>query len=92
MLKSSSCSLLYFFIYFLFGLELNLIKLLLLIISISTIIFILFVNPKIKNRVIDQAILNTQGGKYIFSRVHESHFRTTLNMFVDKPLFGHGPK
>ena len=47
----------FLFIFF-FGLELNLkIKLLLLIISISTIIFILFVNPKIKNRVIDQAIL-----------------------------------
>lgn len=84
--------LIFLFIFF-FGLELNLkIKLFLLILSISTIILMLFVNPKIKNRVIDEVILNTQGGKYIFSMVHESHFKTAFNMFLDKPLFGHGPK
>jgi len=84
--------LIFLFIFF-FGLELNLkIKLFLLILSISTIILMLFVNPKIKNRVIDQAIINTQEGKYIFSRVHESHFKTAYNMFLDKPLLGHGPK
>ena len=63
-----------------------------LIILISSIITILFINPNIKNRVIDQAIINTQGGKYIFSRVHESHYKTALRMFVDKPFLGHGPK
>ena len=68
------------------------IKLFLLIILISSIITILFINPNIKNRVIDQAIINTQGGKYIFSRVHESHYKTALRMFVDKPFLGHGPK
>ncbi len=82
-----------FLFFFFIGLQVKLkIKLYLLIISISTIIIILFVNPKIKNRVIDQAIINTQGGKYIFSRAHESHYKTALNMFADKPFLGHGPK
>ncbi len=84
--------LIFLFIFFI-ALQENLkIKLSLLIILISSIITIFFLYPNIKNRVIDQAITNTQGGKYIFSRVHESHYKTALRMFVDKPFLGHGPK
>ena len=30
--------------------------------------------------------------KYIFSLEHESLIKTAYNMFLDKPIFGHGPK
>ena len=28
----------------------------------------------------------------IFSYVHETLYRTALNMFIDRPIIGHGPK
>lgn len=91
--KSALALLLIFLIIFFIAFKVNLkIKLSLFIILITSIIAILFINPKIKNRVIDQAIINTQGGEYIFSRVHESHYKTALKMFFDKPFLGHGPK
>ena len=55
MLKTALAFFIFLFIFFWFELNLK-IKLLLLIISISTII-LFFRKPKIKNRVIDQAIL-----------------------------------
>jgi hypothetical protein len=68
--KSALALLLIFLIIFFYCIQVNLkIKLSLFIILITSIIAILFINPKIKNRVIDQAIINTQGGEYIFSRV-----------------------
>jgi len=30
--------------------------------------------------------------KYIFTPTHDSLIRTAFNMFLDKPIFGHGPK
>ena len=91
--KSAFALFIIFLFIFFTGLQVNLkTKLSLFVISISAIIIILFVNPKIKNRLIDQAINNSQGGEYIFSRVHESHYKTALSMFSDKPFLGHGPK
>ncbi len=82
-----------FLVLFFIGLQVNYkTKLSLLVISICTIIIILFVNPLIKKRLIDEAVKNSHGGNYIFSRVHESHYKTALSMFADEPFSGHGPK
>ena len=63
-----------------------------LIISFFLIISIFQMFPNIKNRVYVEAIKNTQGGSFIFSRPHHSHFFTAYNMFKEKPIIGHGPK
>jgi O-antigen ligase len=53
------------------------------------------------NKLYDRMILNTaqsmgftkeSQNKNIFSPQHESLIRTAYNMFLDKPIFGHGPK
>ena len=66
-------------------------KILVFFIFVSLILTLLVYNPNVKNRVFDQALSNSENGKYIFSRVHHSHFLTAFNMFVDKPFFGQGP-
>lgn len=65
-------------------------------ISIITLIIISFYNPEIKKRNIDKTynqIFDQKKGDYpaIFSVHHESHIVTSLRMFQDKPLLGHGP-
>jgi len=53
------------------------------------------------NKLYDRMILDTaqsmgftkeSQNKNIFSPQHESLIRTAYNMFLDKPIFGHGPK
>lgn len=39
---------------------------------------------------LQQTGINT-GHINIFSPAHESHMKTALNMFLDKPILGHGP-
>jgi O-antigen ligase len=62
------------------------------------IIFIMllsFVNPQLKTRVFERPLESmglNKDKKYIFTPYHDSLFRTALNMFKDKPIFGHGPK
>ena len=58
---------------------------------------ITLLDPKIKNRMIDSpivtmGILKDAEQKYIFTPQHDSLIRTAYNMFLDKPVFGHGPK
>jgi O-antigen ligase len=67
-------------------------KYFLLIIPITIFMFlILYSSALLKKRLITDAISNSGYGNYIFSRVHDSHFKTAFKMFLDNPLFGKGP-
>jgi O-antigen ligase len=58
----------------------------------SVIVMIIIISSfnQVKNRMIsDPATTIT---KSIFSQAHESLIKTAYNMFLDKPIFGHGPK
>jgi O-antigen ligase len=61
--------------------------------SVGSVIFIIIIISsfdQIKNRM----LLNpsTTITKFIFTPEHDSLIRTAYNMFLDKPLVGHGPK
>ncbi len=65
------------------------------LVSILIILFITLSVPGVKERVITSTIEQTgisQEEKYIFSPQHQSHYTTAFAMFVDRPIFGHGPK
>ena len=54
-------------------------------------------NPSVKDRMIDQTtksmgLAKGSKEKNIFTPQHDSLIRTAYNMFLDKPVFGHGPK
>ena len=57
----------------------------LILIAVFTLNFV-----KIKHRMISQPIETIN--KSIFTPEHDSLIRTAYNMFLDKPIFGHGPK
>ena len=40
----------------------------------------------------DMGLIKSSKDPTIFTPVHDSHIRTAINMFKDKPIFGHGPK
>ena len=64
-----------------------------IIISVSSLIFIIiFISSfeTVKNRTIFNPISTIK--KSIFTPQHDSLMRTAYNMFLDKPIFGHGPK
>ena len=100
--------LLYSFIFFLLNhsLRKRMIYIFLSIILISTIFTLQ--NPKIFNRHVIDTIGQFKGKYYenffnhevnetkldfmIFSFHHQTHFSTAFRMFLDKPIFGHGPK
>ena len=54
-----------------------------------------FHDSSLKNRML-KSPLETIGinkdTQYIFTPQHDSLIRTAYNMFLDKPVFGHGPK
>jgi O-antigen ligase len=84
---------------FLFSSSFNFRKLLIIPIIVSAIIFIsvIFESDKIKNRIIDSTInqlgLNKESERLvIFSKTYEGHYLIALNMFKEKPIFGHGSK
>jgi O-antigen ligase len=58
----------------------------------SAIVVIIIISSfgQVKNRMLSDPT-NTIT-KFIFSPQHDSLIRTAYNMFLDKPLFGHGPK
>ena len=61
--------------------------------SVGSVIFIIIIISsfdQIKNRM----LLNPSSTitKFIFTPEHDSLIRTAYNMFLDKPLVGHGPK
>ena len=61
-------------------------------------VFILSLNsPQLSERMFkgpakDMGLIKSTKTAVIFTPQHDSHIRTALNMFKDKPIFGHGPK
>tara|TARA_Y100000591_G_scaffold333303_2_gene375533 strand:+ start:1863 stop:3107 length:1245 start_codon:yes stop_codon:yes gene_type:complete len=53
---------------------------------------ILLSSQTIQKRLISEFVKNIGYGQYIYSKMHDSHYKTAYKMFEDKPLFGHGPK
>lgn len=71
------------------------IRLITFFVSITIIISVSVFSDSIRERNIDQTInqlgLNNESDKtYMFSPVHDSHYRTALNIFLEYPLFGGG--
>ena len=58
--------------------------------SLILILVLTFNFSEIKHRMISSPTNNIK--KSIFTPEHDSLIRTAFNMFLDKPIFGHGPK
>ena len=56
------------------------IKVIIILFFFSLLTSILLLNEPIKNRIYNQLILNSGNGKYIYTKVHDSHFRTAYKM------------
>jgi O-antigen ligase len=72
-------------------------RLLTFICSLVLIVGLTFAYDKFYNRMIfdtakDMGFLAESQKKNIFTESHESLIKTAYNMFLDKPIFGHGPK
>jgi len=65
-------------------------KIILSVFSLILIIVLTFSFRDVKDRMLSNPT-NTIT-KFIFSPQHDSLIRTAYNMFLDKPIFGHGPK
>ena len=60
---------------------------------VSTLIIIITITlsfDQVKNRMLNNPLSTIK--KSIFTPAHDSLIRTAYNMFLDKPLVGHGPK
>ena len=67
------------------------------IIAFLLIVILTLNNDTLKTRMITKPATNmgfieSKDEKYIFTPYHDSLFGTAFNMFLDKPIFGHGPK
>jgi O-antigen ligase len=65
--------------------------------SLVLIAGLTFTYDKFYNRMIFQTakgtgLLKEAQNKHIFTESHDSLIKTAYNMFLDKPIFGHGPK
>jgi O-antigen ligase len=72
-------------------------RLLTFICSLVLIAGLTFAYDKFYNRMIfdtakGMGVLEESQKKNIFTESHESLIKTAYNMFLDKPIFGHGPK
>ena len=72
-------------------------RLITFLIGFALILLITFNNSSIKNRMIlspinTMGLLTADDKKHIFTPSHDSLYRTAYNIFLDKPIFGHGPK
>ena len=97
--ERTSLALFIIFIIFIFISSYNYRRLLLVPIIACFVIFTLTVvySEKIHNRVIVSTInqlgLDSKSEKmYIFSKTYEGHYKIALNMFLEKPILGHGAK
>ena len=64
-----------------------------IVISVGSIVFIIIIIScfsQLKNRILFDTARDIS--KSIFTPIHDSLFRTAYNMFLDKPIVGHGPK
>ena len=75
---------------FIFSEKYKKLNILLLTCSLILIAVLTFSFSKIKSRMISKTIVDIK--KNIFTPEHDSLIRTAYNMFLDKPLVGHGPK
>ena len=80
-----------FLIYLFYVYNLNKKILLVLIPLILSVFLVINFSPLTTKRLFKEAIINSEKGKYIFSRVHDSHFRTAIKMFKESPIIGVGP-
>ena len=80
-----------FFIYLFYLYTFNKKTLLIIIPFILSIFLVVNFSPLTSKRLFKEAIINSENGKYIFSRVHDSHFRTAIKMFKESPVIGVGP-
>ena len=97
--ERTSVALLFLMMLFLFISSFNLRKLLIfpMIISMITFTFIIYKSDIIKNRMIyttiNQLGLSEKSERLVvFSKTYEGHYLIALNMFKEKPIFGHGAK
>ena len=72
-------------------------RLCLFTLSSLIIIFLTFNTPKLYNRYIDSPlkssnVLNKEEKINFFSPTHDHLMKTAWNMFLEKPILGHGPK
>jgi hypothetical protein len=58
----------------------------------SLIVVIIFIScfDQVKKRMVSDPTITMK--KFIFTPAHDSLIRTAYNMFLDKPILGHGPK
>ncbi|MBD1142542.1 O-antigen ligase family protein [Pelagibacterales bacterium SAG-MED35] len=92
--EKASFALMFLFL-FLFLLIINFnikIKFLILLFIFLTSSSLVILNKPIQKRLYHDLLSNSGGGKFIYSQMHDSHFRTAFKMFLDKPILGHGPK
>ena len=61
-----------------------------LVLSLILILVVTFNFTGVKDRMISNPVNSIK--KSIFTTEHDSLIRTAFNMFLDKPIFGHGPK
>ena len=88
------------FFIIIFSRELFKLRLFTLITSILLLIFISFINPTAKQRIINKTINqmnfikkdNKEEGIYIFSKQHTHHYITAYRMFLDNKILGVGVK
>ena len=67
------------------------------IIFVIMSLFLIFNKPDLYNRIITQTfkiqVYSKSSGKlYFFSKVHEAHYKTAINIFLSKPFIGGGNK
>ena len=71
------------------------VRLITLFISLLLVVGITFISPPVEKRMVDTTLKQVGFGSnqlIFFSPQHDSHIKTAFNMFLDKPILGHGPK
>ena len=63
-------------------------------VALFSISFAVIFSPDLKERIINKTVgqLEVNNQLFLFSNYHERIFKTGYNIFLDKPLIGHGPK
>jgi len=72
-------------------------RLITFIVAIFCIFILSLYSPHLTNRMIKEpaknmGLIKSSAQPVIFTSVHDSLIRTSFNMFIDKPIMGHGPK
>lgn len=75
----------------------KLLRIISFIIALTSIVILTINSDQLKKRMFDKTLYSLSYFKkseikYIFTQKHDSHFKTAYKMFLDKPIFGYGPK